>query len=137
MALEISGVLIQKLPQETGQGKNGPWVKQNFIIETQEQINRKICVSAWGDKADSVNQFAIGTFLKIAINIESREFNGRWYTDVRAWKIETVTAGAVPTPAAAPMPNSVPTQEFTPQSAVAETDVNFTATNEMEDDLPF
>ena len=131
MALEISGVLIQKLPQETGQGKNGPWVKQNFIIETQEQINRKICVSAWGDKADSVNQFAIGTFLKIAINIESREFNGRWYTDVRAWKIETAATGA------APMPGAVPPQEFTPQSAVAETGVNFTATNEVEDDLPF
>ena len=131
MALEISGVLIQKLPQETGQGKNGPWVKQNFIIETQEQINRKICVSAWGDRVDSLQQFAIGTFLKIAINIESREFNGRWYTDVRAWKIETVTAGA------APVPGAVPPQEFTPQSSPTDTNFNLTATDNTEDDLPF
>lgn len=132
MALEISGVLIQKLPQETGQGKNGPWVKQNFIIETQEQINRKICVSAWGDRVDAIQQFAIGTFLKIAINIESREFNGRWYTDVRAWKVETVTAGTVPTP------QPVPVSEFTPQAPAAETNFNMeTPNNYVEDDLPF
>ena len=108
MALEISGVLIQKLPQETGQGKNGPWVKQNFIIETQEQINRKICVSAWGDRVDAIQQFAIGTFLKIAINIESREFNGRWYTDVKAWKIEPAGTLQPEAPMQMPMPMPMP-----------------------------
>src|SRR5574344_1403081 len=132
MAIEISGILLQKLPQQTGQGKNGPWVKQEFVIETQEQINRKICVSCWGDKADTINQYAIGDTLKLSVNIESREYNGRWYTDVRAWKIEGENAGAS-TPAAPFRPVS----DFTPQNNTADSDCTFTATNDESDDLAF
>lgn len=128
MAIEISGILIQKLPQQTGQGKNGPWIKQEFIIETQEQINRKICVSCWGDKADSIHKYAIGDSLKLSVNIESREYNGRWYTDVRAWKIDSgnVSVQSLNT-----------TSEFTPKSNPADSDCTFTATDDGADDLPF
>jgi hypothetical protein len=91
MALEIAGKIIQILPEQTGNGKNGPWTKQDFIIETQEQYPRKICFSAWNDKASQVKSFNNGTLVNVSFNAESREFNGRWYTDLKIWKIESQT----------------------------------------------
>jgi len=88
MALEIIGKIHQILPLQSGVGKNGTWSKREFIIETFEQFPRKVCISAWGDKSDNLEQYPIGSTVKAAINIESREYNGKWYTDVRAWKIE-------------------------------------------------
>lgn len=88
MSLEITGKLITKLPQQSGQGKNGTWTKQDFIIETQEQFPKKVCISIWGDKAKDLESIAIGETMKVGINVESREFNGKWYTDVKAWRIE-------------------------------------------------
>jgi hypothetical protein len=91
MALEISGKLLQILPEQSGTGKNGAWIKQDFIIETQEQYPRKVCFSAWGDKASALKSLKPGTVLNVAFNAESREFNGKWYTDLRAWKIDQST----------------------------------------------
>ncbi|MDD3567637.1 MAG: DUF3127 domain-containing protein [Bacteroidales bacterium] len=90
--MEISGKLVEKLPQQTGQGRNGQWVKQEFILETQEQYPRKVCIALWGDKAREIDSIAIGESLKASINVESREFNGKWYTDVKAWRIEKLGA---------------------------------------------
>ncbi|MCS6821492.1 MAG: DUF3127 domain-containing protein [Microscillaceae bacterium] len=88
MNLELSGKLIQILPEQTGQGRNGIWRKQEFVIETQEQYPKKVCFNVWGDKIDTLSKYRIGDMLKVAFNIESREWNGKWFTDARAWKIE-------------------------------------------------
>ena len=84
--MELTGKVIQ-LTEQTGTGRNGEWRKQEVIIETQEEYPKKICVTVWGDK---VSQFALqeNEIVTFSINIESREYNSRWYTDVRAWKIE-------------------------------------------------
>ncbi|HOP05059.1 MAG TPA: DUF3127 domain-containing protein [Tenuifilaceae bacterium] len=105
--MEITGKLQSKLPQQSGQGKNGAWVKQEFILETQEQYPRKVCISLWGDKVRDLEPIQPGETLKVSINIESREFNGRWYTDVRAWKLErTGTSSQAQVPDAPPMPSN-------------------------------
>ncbi|WP_288020085.1 DUF3127 domain-containing protein [Tenuifilum sp.] len=85
--MEIKGKLIKLLDQQSGQGKNGTWVKQEFIIETQEQYPRKVCISLWGDKVKELESIQVGDLLTASINIESREYNGKWYTDIRAWRI--------------------------------------------------
>ena len=90
MALEITGKVVQILPLQSGVGKNGAWSKRELIMETFEQFPRKICISVWGDKSDNLEtQHPTGSTINASINIESREYNGKWYTDVRAWKIET------------------------------------------------
>jgi hypothetical protein len=89
MALELSGKVVAILQEQTGTGKNGVWVRQDFVVETSEQYPKKICFSAWGDKAAIVKNLTPGTSVKVAFNAESREYNGRWYTDLRTWKIET------------------------------------------------
>ena len=88
--MEISGTVISLLPLQTGQGKNGVWKKQEFILETPGQYPKKVCVSLWGEKVDE-HKLSIGEKVSASINIESREYNGRWYTDVRAWKIAKQT----------------------------------------------
>jgi hypothetical protein len=88
MALEITGKLIQVQPEETGTGKNGTWIKQAFIIETiNEQYPKKVCFTVWGDKAQALKSLKPGIQLNVAFNLESREYQGKWYTDVKAWKI--------------------------------------------------
>ncbi len=85
--MDIKGKLVQLLPLQTGQGKNGQWRKQEIIIETQGQYPKKVCISIWGDKINE-SQLQIGNELNISFDVESREYNGRWYTDVKAWKVD-------------------------------------------------
>jgi hypothetical protein len=101
--MQFTVKLIQTLPVETGMGKNGEWKKQSIIVETDGQYPKKICVTVWGDKINPA-QMQPGAMLTIDFDIESREFNGRWYTDVKAWKVET--AGAPQNNNFPPMPES-------------------------------
>jgi len=84
--MQLKAKLTQILPLQTGSSKNGDWKKQDIIVETDGQFPKKICVSIWGDKINEA-QLKIGNDLIIDFDIESREYNGRWFTDVKAWKI--------------------------------------------------
>lgn len=130
MALEIVGKLQQVLPEQGGTNSRGSWSKQDFVIETVEQYPRKVCVSAWGDKAKGLEGVQLGESLKISVNIESREFNGRWYTDVRAWKIEKEGAASAQQPYAA----SAVVGAAAPSS---DDSVYLSGASEEVDDLPF
>ena len=87
MSLEITGKLVKIMSEQTGEGKFGKWIKQEFVIETTDQYPKKICFSAWGDKTDSLKQTKEGDTITVSFNPESREYSERWYTDLRAWKI--------------------------------------------------
>ena len=84
--MEIRGKLIKKLPVVEGVGKKAKWRKQDIIVETLEEYSKIICVSVWGDKIEN-SVLKEGNILDISINIESREYNEKWYTNIRAWKI--------------------------------------------------
>lgn len=91
--MQLTAKLVQVLPLESGMGRNGEWKKQNIIVETEGLYPKKICISIWGDKINP-DQLKVDNMLTIDFDVESREFNGRWYTDVKAWKIDT--AGGYP-----------------------------------------
>ena len=84
--MEVNGKVIDLLPEKSGQSVNGTWRKQEYILETDGQYPKKVCFVVWGDKID---QFGIkqGENLSVSIDVESHEYNGRWYTDVKAWKV--------------------------------------------------
>ncbi len=86
--LIIEGKLVEVLPVQEGVSTRGAWKKQDFVMETMDQYPKKICVSCWNEKADEIQKFQQNDMLKVSINIESREYNSRWYTDIKAWKIE-------------------------------------------------
>jgi hypothetical protein len=90
--MQLTVKLTQLLPIQTGSGKNGEWRKQDIIVETDGQYPKNVCISIWGDKIN-VQQLKIGNTLTIDFEAESREFSGRWYTDLKAWKIELISSG--------------------------------------------
>ena len=93
--MEITGKLIQKLPVKSGVSSAGNnWSKAEFVIETIEQYPRKVCANLWGDRARALDQFQEGSLITVSFDLESREFNGNWYTDVKAWKVEAATPAA-------------------------------------------
>ncbi len=94
--MQLTAKLLTVLPLQTGNGKNGEWKKQDFIVETGEMYPKKICISVWGDKINPT-VLVVGNELSIDFDIESREYNGRWYTDLKAWKIELVGAVKIET----------------------------------------
>lgn len=93
--MEISGKVLSVLAEQGGNGKNGAWRKRDFILETSSKYPKKVCISVWGDKID---QFGVkeGQALTVSIEVESREFNGKWYTDVKAWKVQKQDAAGEP-----------------------------------------
>jgi len=127
MAHELTGKMLLKLPEQTGTGRNGQWSRQDFIVESQEQFPRKICFSAWGDKVALLKSFKPDDIIKVFFNIESREYNGKWYTDLRVWKFET--AGQADVQSKEAHSESGPADELQPLDAG---DVI-----EEKDDLPF
>jgi hypothetical protein len=93
MALEIRGRVIKVMDMQSGVSRNGAWSKREFVIETEEQYPKKVCLSVWGDRADNFDmQFPVGSAVVVAITLESREYNSKWYTDARAWKVELQSA---------------------------------------------
>lgn len=133
--MELTGKIIAVLPERGGISKAGnEWKIQEFVLETMEQYPRKMMFNVFG--ADRLAQFNIqlGEVLTVSFDIDSREYNGRWYNDIRAWKVDRNVAAApvagapVPPPVATNEPVSPATNPFSaPQTS---------ASNEA-DDLPF
>jgi hypothetical protein len=125
MALELTGKVRQVLAEQSGTGKNGQWARQDIIVETQEQFPKKVCFSAWNDKIGMLKALKPDDLVKVSFNIESREFNGRWYTDLRMWKIESEGQGTT----AQSFPPVAPPDDLQPLSGSEQGD--------EPNDLPF
>ena len=95
--MQLTAKLTTLLPIQTGTGKNGEQKKQDIIVETDGQYPKKVCISIWGDKINE-GQLQIGNLLQIDFDIESREYNNKWYTDIKAWKIELAGTSTQKTP---------------------------------------
>ncbi|MEA1875744.1 MAG: DUF3127 domain-containing protein [Bacteroidota bacterium] len=123
--MEINGKIIEVLEEKSGESAKGVWRKQEYILETQDQYPKKICFMVWGDKIDD---FGIkeNQDLEVSIDIESREYNGRWYTDIKAWKVAQKGAGA--SNSSEPSGNAAPPPAEEPLGLDEESSV---------DDLPF
>jgi len=93
--MEISGKIIAVLPMATGEGKNGIWRSQDYVLETSDQYPKKVCFNLFNDKIDQF-PMAIDDVVNVSFDIESREYNGRWYTSIRAWKVDKNAATVVP-----------------------------------------
>ena len=89
MAMNIKGRVSQILKPEGGVSKGGrEWSKREFVIDTEEQFSRKVCFTLFGDKTSLIDTIAVGEMVDVSFNLESREFNGKWYHNINAWKID-------------------------------------------------
>lgn len=121
----ITGTIKHILNTESGVSKAGKeWQKQEFVIETDDQYPKDVAFTLFGNKLSLIEGIGIGQSVEVSYNLESREYNGRWFHNINAWKIDAIdTQGCEPIKA-----NSVdePQQE--------EPKVE---TKEEEDNLPF
>ena len=131
--MDIVGKIIQVLPVQEGVSKTGnPWKVQSYVLETQEQYPRKVCFEIFGEERIKNNLCNIDDLVTVSFDIESREFNGKWYTSIRAWRVQQgdQTAAQPAAPAAAPQPAA--------QSApAANTQVFDASADDESGDLPF
>ena len=95
--MDIQGKIIDILDKVKGQSSNGDWSKQSFILETVGQYPRKVCFDLWNDKIETAS-INMGDMLTASIELSSREYNGKWYTDVKAWKIDKSHSGILSQP---------------------------------------
>ena len=92
--MNIIGKIIEVLPEQSGTSARGEWLKRGFILETTDQYPKKVAIDVF--KQDV--QFVMGQSVNVSVNVESREFNSKWYTNITAWKIEAGTPStSVPT----------------------------------------
>ena len=132
--MEIIGKVVRLGNLTEGQSARGPWRKQELIIETEEQYPRTVCLICWTNQIDEIQKFAPGQTIKAQIDLSSREFNGKWYTDVRVWRFDPV--GATTAPASAPAQPTPQPMHQTPPAAAPTTEY-FPPAEDSVDDLPF
>ncbi len=128
---EIQGKIYKILEKVTGKGRFGDWVKQDFVIETEDEYPKKVCFFMWGDdKIRLLSTYKEGNIVKVSFSPESKEYNEKWFTNLRAWKIETISSnGNVATPPPVEAPEN--------ETSTAPVDDASTKLDEKEDDLPF
>ena len=142
--MDVVGKIIQVLPAQEGVGRNGnPWKVQPYVLETLDQYPRKVHFEVFGEDRIKQNPCDVDQLVTVSFDIESREFNGRWYTSIRAWRIQQgdttqAVAGAAPAaapvavPAAAPQPAAAPVE-----AAPVNMDPFDASAGEGTSDLPF
>lgn len=146
MTLELEGRIKTKLPAQGGTSARGTWTRQDFVLEYQDgNYPAEACFSAWGqDKVDELARFQQGDAVKVSFNIKAREYSGRWYNDLRVWRISAAGA-AQQQPAQAPAYQAPQPQVYqAPQPAVPAYSAPAPGIQDMpvdldmnEDDLPF
>ncbi len=126
--MEVTGIIIKKFDRLSGVSKAGNnWSKQEYVLETQEAYPKKIFFSFFGDRADQF-PLEVGDNVRLSFDIDSHEYNGRWFTSINGWKAEKIEANAQP--AVAGMPAAPSTVQAPPMP-------DFSSSDDSTDDLPF
>lgn len=140
--MEITGKIIRVFEPVSGTSKAGrEWKKQEYLLEVPngDFEPRKVFFNFFGNAVDQY-QLKAGKDYKISFNLESREFNDRWYTDVRAWKAEEISNTGEAVPVASSMSHNEPPRYPVDDPLGGAPSVNdFAADNQdsLTDDLPF
>ena len=135
MALELEGTLRQKLGVQSGASARGQWMKQEFILEYPDgNFTAQAFFTAFGqDKVAELDKYQVGDRVKVSFNVKSREFNGRWYTDLQIWRI--APAGQVQAAPATSAP--APSAPVPPPPVAPAPTLDDMPADPPEDDLPF
>ena len=145
--MDIVGKIIQILPLQEGVSKTGnPWKSQSYVLETQEQYPRKVCFELFGEDRIKNNPCNMDDVVTVSFDIESREYNGRWYTSIRAWRVQQgnmlgqgqgqLAQSAQPAAAAVPPVAPAATNSMA-NPAVANTATFDAVSQDETEDLPF
>jgi hypothetical protein len=123
MSFKVKGKILQILPEQKGTSPRGEWKKQDFVIETtDDQFPKKICFTLFNDKTSSLESILPNMEVEVSFSIESREYNQKWFTNVNAFRIESVKEDS---------PKGMTPPPYT------EADITPSGDSAENDDLPF
>lgn len=94
--MEITGKIIEVKPEESGTGKSGQWKKTTIVLELETnnaQYPKKLAVNCYNAQSEQAQGYLANNKIKASLNVESREYQGKWFTEAKAWKLE-VSEGA-------------------------------------------
>ena len=133
--MEFTGRIIQALEPRGGVSNRtgNPWKMQDFVIEeTIGQYPKRMVFNVFGEDNLSRFNIQVGQELTVSFDINAREYNGRWYNDVRVWNVVPATPAAQPAAAqpAAPFPPEQP-------AAAPAAQPTFDVASDESSDLPF
>ncbi len=95
MQNSIKGTLLKVLETETGTTKAGKeWNKKAFVVKTEDKFPKEVCFTLFGEKTSLINSHKVGSLVDVHFNISSREYNGKYYHNIDAWKIDSSTSAA-------------------------------------------
>lgn len=134
--MDIVGKIIQVLPLQEGVSKTGnPWKSQSYVLETQEQYPRKVCFEVFGEDRIKNNACQVDDVVTVSFDIDSREYNGRWYTSIRAWRVQQGNVLQQNAPAAPAQ--AAPAQAGTAMAPANTATFDAVAQSDETEDLPF
>ena len=88
--MEFEGKVLEILPPVTGQSARGTWERQTVVFEqANKQFGKEVAVT-FMNKGQDVSGLRVGESYTVSFDIESRNYQGRWYTDVRAWRVQSL-----------------------------------------------
>lgn len=94
---QISGKVISILPVVSGENKRGEWQRGGVVIETFESPSVKLALSTFGkQRTEQIQQLAPGEVIVVSYSPESREFMGKWYTELRLTEVLTTARSTTP-----------------------------------------
>ena len=88
--MELTGKIIAILPPKQGvpQSTGNAWICQHYVLETQETYPKKCCFNVFGAEKIKDMNIQLGETLTVSLEINASEYQGKWYNQVRAWKVE-------------------------------------------------
>lgn len=89
--MNIVGIFIKALPEISGVSDRGEWVRGGLVIETQGSYPTKVAFTVFGeDRVGAVRTLVVGALVSVDFSPESREYGGKWYTDLRVSRITKI-----------------------------------------------
>ncbi|NRA78770.1 MAG: DUF3127 domain-containing protein [Pseudoalteromonas sp.] len=91
--MEVLGKIQNFLETQEGEGKNGNWKKASFLLKEDGDYGKLIKFDYFGsgEKVEYVDNLLkynkVGDTVKVSFNVESREYNGKYYTNATAWRV--------------------------------------------------
>ena len=134
--MELTGKIIAEFNERGGVSNRtgNEWKAKSYVMEVPGEFPRKLVFDVFGvDRLQAFN-IQIGETLTVHFDIDAHEYNGRWFNDVRVFRIDRGQAAPTAAPEAAPAPEA-PVAPAAPQVDAAAT-IPFEAPS-ATDDLPF
>ena len=145
--MEIEGKIIAVLPKQEGTSARtgNHWASQEYVLETHDQYPRKCCFRIFGEDRINAMNIQAGEELRVSFDIDAREYNGRYFNTLTAWRVDRIDPAAMAqqgVPYAQPAPMSggfppAPPQAQGPAAQPTNAAPFPPAQENSTDDLPF